>query len=793
MLIHYFKIALRNLGKQKGLTFINIFGLSLGIACFSLFVLYALNEFNYDGFHTNKENIYRAYRLMEQNPGEYNGSSYLPIPLGPAMKQDLPGIKDYVRFKGSWSGSYIRIDDKINNIPVEFADPNIFTVFTFPFKYGNPASALKDKHSVVLTEKTAEKLFATENPIGRTMEIKVDDKFETFQVTGVCKDLPSNSTLKFEILGNFEHFLSTPGGKAGENEWRRSGYQTYIQLESGSGLPQNVSALKKFYNKYYPKDNSSSYFGLLKMEAIHHDGQFGGDGNDPKNIFILIAISFGILLIACINFTTLAIGRSAGRAKEVGVRKVIGGTKKSLILQFMAEAILLSVLSSLAGLLLGNLLLPYFNELSGKNLNYSFQQFPEMKWFLLGLTVFVGLLAGSYPALVLSSFRPIEVLKRKLKLSGSNAFTKSLVTFQFALSIALIISTVIILQQLSFVRSMNPGFNKENLIVIEGEDVDPDKVYPVLRHKLLSDPAIKSVGASDIALGEGRGWSMSSFEHEKKQKEAYMYFVDQNYMNALGLKLIAGQSFDRDFSNDSNTIIINEAMMRDFGWNKQTAIGQILNDYAEDLKPVVIGVVKDFNFKSLHSKVEPQLFHHFKDHNYYKYFIRTEPGKTQEAIAAIEKAWKQIVPELPVKYSFLDEDLDRFYKSEARWASIIGWAGGISIFLACLGLLGLASLSAINRIKEIGVRKVLGASVVHITKLLSRDFVKLICIAILIASPIAWFFMNKWLQDFAYRINVAWWIFFLVGGISLVIAVITISFQSVKAASANPVKSLRTE
>jgi len=811
MLKHYLKIALRNFAKQKGLAFINVFGLSVGLACFTLFLLFAINEFNFDRFHKNAKKIYRVYLHMDAMRGdEAHGSSYLPIPLGPAMKQDFPEVENYVRLHDAWNGDFVRADNKVSRVKVSFADPQLFSVFSFKILYGDAIAPLKNPNNIVLTKDKALQLFGETNAVGKTVEIKEEDNFEPFMVTAVTENIPANSTIQFEMLGSFDYYTNTSGGKRGVDNWHRSGYQTYVQLRQGSKLNNESAQLKKFRSKYYPdeeaelkKDSlwtaSGSPFSyrLQPLRAMHTDIKVGGGGVEavnPKNIWILLAIAAGVLLIACINFTTLAIGRSAGRAKEVGVRKVIGSGKKQLIFQFLAEALLLSILSASLGILLGRLLLPYFNRLSGRELNFSFSQYPEMIWMLIGLVLLVGLMAGSYPALVLSGFKPIEVLKSKIRVGGSNIFTKSLVTVQFILSIGLIISTVIILQQLKFMQSKNPGFNKENIVMVDAEGTDTKKVYPLFKQALKEQPAIAGVAASELGLGEGTGWSRSGFEYNGKHKDVYEYFVDADYMKVMGMKLIAGRNFDPKVASDTMTsVIINEAMLNDFGWAVEKAVGQRLKGYSDNLTPIVIGVVKNFNFRPFSEKIEPQMFHQFHDYAPCKYFVRIRQGNPSKALDAMKKAWTSVVPDLPLKFDFLDESLNRFYKSESRWSNIVGWAGGISIFLACLGLFGLAALAAVNRTKEIGIRKVLGASLTGIVSLLSKDFLKLVIIALLVASPLSWYFMHNWLQDFAYRINIGWYIFIATGVAAVLIALITISFQAIKAAMANPAKSLRTE
>ena len=811
MIKHYLKIALRNLAKHKVLAFINVFGLSVGLACFTLFLLYAVNEFSFDRFHKNKENVYRVYLHIDPMNGEDESETcYLPIPLGPAMKQDFPEVENYVRFKDSWTGDFVRADNKVTRIKVSFTDPHFFSVFSFKVLYGNALNPLKNTNNIVLTKKIAQQLFGEVNAVGKTVEIKEEDNFEPFIVTAVTDNIPSNSTIEFEILGSFDYYTSTAGGKRGVDNWHRSGYQTYVQLRPGSKLANRSEQLKKFRSKYYPDEEaelrknkmwtangSPVTYGLQPLRAMHTDIMIGGGGVDsvnPKNIWILLAIAAGVLIIACINFTTLAIGRSAGRAKEVGVRKVIGSDKKHLIVQFLAEALLLSILSAGLGLLLAKLLLPYFDQLSGRELHFSFSQYPEMLWMLIGLVIVVGLLAGSYPALILSGFKPIEVLKSKIRVGGSNVFTKSLVTLQFIVSMGLIICTVIILQQLKFMQNKNPGFNKENIVMVDAEGTNTKKVYPLFKQALSAQSSIAGVAGSELGLGEGMGWSRSGFEYNGKHKDVYEYFVDGDYIDLMEMKLIAGRNFDPRIASDTMTsVIINEAMMNDFGWTIKNAIGQQLNGYADNLTPVVIGVVKNFNFLSLTEKIEPQMFHQFHDYAPYKYFVKIKPGDPSVSLNAIKKAWISVVPDLPLKYDFLDESLNHFYKSEAKWSNIVGWAGAISIFLACLGLFGLAALAAINRTKEIGIRKVLGASSTAIVGLLSKDFLKLVAIALLVSSPLAWYFMHNWLQDFAYRININWYVFVATGIVAVLIALLTISFQAIKAAIANPVKSLRTE
>ena len=812
MIKHYFKIALRNLGRQKILSFINISGLSIGLACFSLFLLYAVNEFSFDRFHSKADNIYRVYRWSDaMNGEEASGDVYMPSPLGPAMKADLPDVADYVRLQEGWGESFVKVDGKVLRKEVSYADPSIFSVFTFPLKYGTPHGALKELQNIVVTRSQAKELFGFDNVVGRSVEIKVGDEFVPFTVSAVAEDIPANSSIRFQILGSFLYWETSKYGKRGVNNWYRSAYITYVQLNNGSGLANDIQKLGAFRHKYYPdeekqlKDAGYKWegkqlpvrYGLQPLKAAHTDTKiFGGSVEqvNPKTIWILLSIAAGVLLIACINFTTLAIGRSARRAKEVGVRKVIGSERTHLIIQFLAEAVLLSLMSLMIGLLLVKFLLPFFNKLSGRELNFSFSLYPELSWMLAGLTVLVGLLAGSYPALILSGFKPIEVLKSKIRVSGANIFTKSLVTVQFALSIGLIICTMIILQQTKYMSDKYPGFNKENIVVVDASDTKTKEIYPLFKQSLIARADIAGIASAELGLGEGTGWSRSGFEYNGAHKDVFEYFVDHEYIPLMGMKILAGRNFDPKITDDTVTsVIVNEAMVKDMGWTMENAVGQQMKGYTETKTPVVIGVVQNFNFRPFKEEVKPQMFHQYSDYAPYKFFVKVQPGNPAPAIAAMQKTWTGVVADLPFKYSFLDENLDNFYKAERKWSNIIGWAGGISVFLACLGLFGLAALAAINRTKEIGIRKVLGASLPGIVTLLSKDFIKLVVIALVIAAPFAWYFMNKWLQDFAYRISIGWWVFIAAGVLAVIVAFVTIGVQAVKAGVANPVKSLRTE
>ncbi|HEX3385288.1 MAG TPA: ABC transporter permease [Mucilaginibacter sp.] len=818
MFRNYLKIAVRNLQKQRVFAFINVFGLSVGIACFGLLLLFIANEFSFDKFHQNAPNIYRVYAVWDasawgvkdQREIEYTEySSFKKQTLAEAMKQELPDVVNYVRMQLPWGQNLVRTGNKVLHAEIGFADQSFFSVFNFPLKYGNKATVLHDMHDIALTSSRAKELFGSDDVVGKTVEIQLGTTFYPFTISAVTEDVPSNSSIRFDILGSFSFTdIHNPDSFIIGSNWHPTVKQTYIQLKPGSKLPNDPAAMDRFLRTFTPP-SMFKQMGLtnlkkaelpvtLKLQPllhIHTDSWFNGysfvdyEVIDPKAIWILLAIAGGILLIACINFTTLAIGRSVGRSKEVGVRKVIGAGKRQIIFQFLAEALLLSIVSAILGLLIANVLLPWFNQLSGRDLHFSLTLYPQMILALLGLIFIVGLLAGSYPALVLSNFKPIEVLKSKIRVGGSNLFTKSLVTFQFALSIILIISTIIILQQIKYLVNKNPGFNKQNVVAIDASEMDPNKIFPSFKQAVLNHPGIIGVASAGAGLGAGQdlpGYSDLGLS-------AAVNIIDPDYIKVLGMHLIIGRNFEPVAANDTiKRVIINETLMRAFGWTAQNAVGQEIKHF-QGTTAHVIGVVQNFYYRPLSEGIKNQLFATTADKGYTHFYVRISSGNPVTALSAIKKAWNDAAPGIPIRYSFLDEDINNYYRSEQRWSGIVAWAGGISIFLASLGLLGLATLAAVNRTKEIGIRKVLGASVSGVVVLLSKDFIRLIVISFIIATPLAWYVMHKWLQGYATRIGISWWIFVLTGAGAILIAFISIGSQSIKAAVANPVNSLRSE
>jgi putative ABC transport system permease protein len=808
MIRHYVKIALRNLAQQKVLTGINIFGLSAGIACFSLFLLYAVHEFSYDRFHHNANRIYRMVEWWKYAGKEPEGSGSMYTPLAPAMKKDFPDVEYAVRLKGM--DCLVKAGNEAFKSSVTYADPSFFSVFTFPLLHGHSTTALQYPHNIVITRGKALQLFGATNVVGKTIDIKTDSAFEPFTISAVAQDVPGNSSIKFDILASFDHLANDPWVVRSSANWHMTiGMSTYVLLKPGSRLAQEPTRLNLFRKKYYPdeytaqalKEAGSDHqpkvsFGLQPLRDVHMNAAVEG-GMSKKNIWILISIAAGVLIIACINFTTLAIGRSAGRAKEVGVRKVMGSRRKQLVYQFLCESLLLTLFAAAIGIVLAYALLPLFNQLADTRLSFSLRRFPELGWMLAGLTLLVGLLAGSYPALVLSAFKPIEVLKSKVRVGGSNLFTQSLVTLQFVLSIGLIIATVIILQQVSYMHTKNIGFNKQNVVMIDTERTDAITWYPVFKQAVQAHPGIIQVTAAEIGLGSEEGQMGRMYKaFNGKESGVVEYPVDTNFLITMGMPLVAGRGFGESQGADTNNaVIVNEALVQSlFGTVPGEVIGkQIVSANEPQLTRTIIGVSRDFNFEDLTHKVRPQLFFWPSAFMHSRIFVRIAAGDPSNALQAMHNEWKKLAPNTPFEYSFVDEKFDNFYKAERRWSLIVGWAGGISVFLACLGLFGLAALAVVNRTKEIGIRKVLGASAIQIARLLTQHFVRLIVIALVIAAPIAWYFMNNWLQSYAYRIHIGWWVFAVAGIFAVFIAVATVSVQAIKAAVVNPVKSLRTE
>ncbi len=811
MIKNYLKIALRNLQRHPGYTFINVFGLAIGIAFCALLLLYVNDELTYDDFHEHGDRLYRAQRVSFDPDGSSSKDVYLPMPLGPALQADFPDVEAVVRFC-TFIEHFIRRGALTAEESVLYADPTLFNAFSFPLLRGNPDLALAAPHQAVLSERAAWRYFGEEDPMGQTLEVRLGDTFEAFTVTGVAKDPPSNSSVQFDILLPFVQLETASDwfrGAAGN--WQRSAFITYVLLEEGSTLAEDADRLLAFRQKYYPGEETELRssgeweaegppvtYALQELSGVHLDTTVPGGispASNPLYSYILLGIALVVLSIAFINFMTLTIGRSTSRAREVGVRKVVGAVRRQLMGQFWGETLLLSSFAGVAGLVLAAAFLPVFNTLTQKELAFDYAQNPVLLVFFTVLVLGSSLVAGAYPAVVLSGFRPVDILRNRFGLRSSGRLTGALVVVQFALSVFLIISTLIMLKQLEHLQSRDLGFDQEQVVVVHLNDVAPERVYSLMKEELEPRTDIEDIAAASLALGEGAGWMSSGFDYNGQYKQIYEYRITPNYLGMMEIDLVAGRNFDEDLASDTlRSAIVNEALVRDFGW--EDPIGQVLNGYSLDpeTNPVIIGVVEDYNFRSLHEEVAPMMLMAGSTTGPVRtLLVKTNTAQPLQTLEAIRASWESIAPDVPFQYNFMEEDIERFYAEEERWSQMIGYASLFAIVIACMGLLGLTALMVVRRTKEVGIRKVLGASVSSIVGLLSLDFLKLVGVSVLIAAPAAFFTMQQWLQEFAYRVDLGPGVFLLAGVLAAAVAFLTISYYAIKAAIANPVRALRAE
>ncbi|HET6567955.1 MAG TPA: FtsX-like permease family protein, partial [Rhodothermales bacterium] len=707
----------------------------------------------------------------------------------------LQNEKHYTRARGA-STEAIEED-------VLFADPALLEVFTFPLRQGNPTTALAAPDNVVLTEAAARKYFGDADPVGKILQIRLDQTFEDFVVTGVAADVPGNSTIQFGVILPFERLLMYNGAfRDNAESWHFYSPETYVELTQGKAAGQIEASLPAFHRKYHEDviahlreegrfdSTIVQTYDLKPIRDVHLTSY-----SSPLYSYILSGIALAVLLIACINFMTLSIGRSARRAKEVGVRKVVGAQRKQIMAQFWGEAFLLSGIALVAGLVLALLFLPVFNTLTGKSLGFGTAGGWTMGAALLGLVALTGLIAGSYPALVLSGFQPIATLTNRLRFGKSSGFTKSLVVLQFAFTVFLVTSTLIMTRQLAYTRSLELGFDKEQVVVIPTSGLDAGRIAERFRTELRRQPSVVGVTASGNTLGRTGTMGIGMTTHDGKHHTISVFRVDTNYLDFLGLDLIAGRNFNPNLAGDSTrSVIINEAMARDFGWTDP--VGHFFSELHEDEPahaPVIIGVVKDYHFQSLYKEVGSVMLTLDPDWKYENLLVRIRPDNIPSTLALLKKTWHNAAPDLPFTYQFLDDQMQVQYQNDQRWSRIIQYATLFAVLIACLGLLGLAALTVTRRTKEIGIRKVLGASVSHVVVLISREFAFLVAVGVVLAVPAVYFAMRHWLENFAYRIELGPGIFLIAGILALIVALATVSYQAIRAALADPVESLRYE
>lgn len=813
MLKNYLKIALRGFRKHKIYSFINIFGLAIGITCCILILLYVQDELNFDRFHRNAGRIYRVVETRATPEGERSVAYTMPL-LGQTLASDFPEVEAFARLFQGWRITIKQGENRHIVRDYYFTDANFLKIFDFELLQGEPETAFSEPNSIVLTETAARQLFGDENPLGRTVNVDAEDFPEfgeaLFRITGVLRDIPHNSHLDFRLLMSASTLDRFTEGWIPEwlQSWDSGSFVTYLLLKQGSDLSALEAQFPAFSRKYRGEEAwKERRFRLQPLADIHfYSNGIGAEENHNEGelayVYILALIAFLIALIACINYMNLATARSLNRAKEVGLRKVVGAMKRQLTGQFLSESILTALIALFIAFVLAELFLPQFNRLTGKNLALDFTANIALFLGMITISLLIGFISGSYPSLYLSGFPAVAVLKgARSGSAGAARLRRILVVTQFTLSINLIVATLVVFQQLEYMRNKPLGFNKEQLAVIDINHDDVQSNFLTIKNELLRHPAVRSVTVSSRVPGDWKSFRRIEAQRENAAETELqtMFFngIDEDFLATYEIELVQGRNFDRKLASDSTALLLNETAARTLF--NDSPIGKIIRVSDRNFAGQVVGVVRDFHFHSLHRKIEPLLMGFMPEggrhalHGIDYFTLRLHAANIEEALAHVTRVHEQFDAINPIELDFLEGWLDKKYDEDARAGSIFGIAAALAILIACVGLFGLSAFMAEQRTKEIGVRKVLGASVASIAGLLSKDFVKLVLAANLLAWPIAWFAMDRWLQDFAYRIHIGWWVFALAGGMALLIALITVSALAIKAALANPVKALRYE
>jgi putative ABC transport system permease protein len=804
MIQNYFKIAWRNLIKNKAFSFINILGLSIGISVCFIIMLFVQDELSYDTFNKNAGRIVRIYFKASMNGGKISEAGVMP-PVAKALKTEYPEVEDVTRLRRDGRPKIEYQHTIFKEAEAAFVDPNFFSVFSFPFLKGDPKTALAQPNTLVITEEIAQRYFGNEEPIGKTLTYNNSGQFK---VTGVIKKMPSNGHFHFDLLGSLETI-----DFAKKDTWMEGNFFTYAVMKKGTDYKKLEAKLPGMVEKYmgpqimqdmgmslsqFRTKGNDLGFALQPLTAIHLHPETTTElepAGNVKYVYIFGAIAIFMLLVASINFINLSTAGASKRAKEVGVRKVMGSGKWDLISQFLFESLLLTAIALLIGGLMVQLALPVFNDLSGKNLQFGFDMRPVAGLIAFGLTV--GLLAGIYPAFFLSSFKPIATLKGRLSTSTKSlGLRSSLVVFQFFISVSLITGTIVVYQQMKFIQNIKLGYNKEQLLVIPNSWA-LGKNEKNFKDQLRTDTRVENVTVSGYKPAGPTNNNNAMAYPEGKDKQvmtALEYKIDEQYIPTLDIKMAAGRNFSpAAYGTDSSAMIINEAAAKVFGFGNN-AIGKIIvrenSDRGRDYRYTVIGIVKDFHFRSLHDAITP-LFMVLNPES--GIIVKVKTKNIAGLLTTMKQQWASYNVEEPFSYAFMDDLYNKTYAAEQKTGTILNIFAVLTVFVACMGLFGLATYTAEQRSKEIGIRKVLGASVAQVTQMLSKEFIKLVLIGCVIAFPLSWWAMHKWLQDFAYKIDISWWVFVLAGFTALLIALLTVSFKAIKAALANPVKSLRAE
>ncbi len=783
MFKNYFKTALRNLTRNKVYSFINIAGLSLGLACSMLIILYVKDEVSYDRFHNDVNRIYRiTSRSFDVKENKINWNSNTGYLQGPRFTANVPGIRSFVRIGSQrWD---IKKGTDITSHELLFVDSNFFSMFHFPLIEGNPKTCLRDLHAVVLSEEEAKKQFGTSQAVGKTLMIKSEETFIPYTVTAVTKKCPQNSSIKFDILVPIEE--SVKDAQDGEN-WFNFFLNTFVILSPNADTKTVEANMKKFYDqdtkeaikslttKYGPEAVGwKASYQLQPLLDMHLNKDLAArnglsDASNPMYSYILSGIAIFILLIASINFVNLTIARSVKRAKEIGIRKVVGGERKQLIIQFLGESILICLFAFLLAVMIVQLILPVFNDLSNKALALSYLFDIRLVAGYVLLFLFTAFLAGFYPAMVLSGFNPVQTLYSRFTLGGKNYLQKGLVVLQFSLASFLIIATLTIYAQFNYLTTEKLGYDDSNLVGVEKEHLTRDEAA-LFKAELLKNPNI-----TDVTFKNGGNWgTVAKVQNDSTIQFAYET-VDESYLRLLKIPMVQGRNFSKDFPGDSShSILVNESFAKKAGW--KNPVGQLVNFWYNNVKYTVVGVVKDYHFESLNQKIGPQLFTMNPGNQYGISFIKIKPRTETASLKHIEQIFKRLFPASPFSYVFKSEENFKNYQAEQKWKQIMLFSAVLTIFISCIGLFGLSVLSAERRTKEMGIRKVLGASVNQVVTVLSRDFVKLVILALVIAIPLAWYAANQWLQNYPYRTGLSWEIFALAGALVIFIALATVSF-----------------
>lgn len=811
MIKNYLRSAWRNIARHKFISFINISGLTIGITCCLLILLYIINELSYDKFNTNADRTYRVTRIFYSKDGSENlHLSSIAPPFGPLLKVAFPDIEKVTRVLPNGTTVFRYKDKLFNEQNGFFADENFFNVFSVNITEGDKKTALNDPYTVIITPEIARKYFGNEDPINKT--VILDNTKHEFKVTGVFEPFPSNSHMHPNMLMSFNTLKDSIiyGEKQLETNYGNNSFYTYLLLPKNYNSKMISGQLNNFLDKYVhmpgmPPNVKTSQATKLTMQKLtdihlksHLDDEIEPEGSITR-VYIFSIIAVFILLIACINYMNLSTARSTLRAKEIGVRKVIGAQRKEIIRQFLGESVLVTWLALILAMVLTWLLLPYINSLAHLNLAFSSLFRWDILIGILCLPFFIGLLSGIYPAIFMSSFKPVQVLKGVLKVgSGGISFRKVLVVVQFSISIILIVATTVVFQQLSYIENKSLGFNKDHILVTAYSGT-LTKQFESFKQELLKNPAIKSVGRSSRIpsgrlLDDQGAQVIEGGKSVPTNIELKYITTDFGFMGTYGMKLAAGRNFSKDYITDTASYVINETAVQQLGWKTaQNAIGKDMT-YG-NTKGKVIGVVHDFHFESLHQAIIPMIFLlPPPSSSYYNNIsIKVNGNNVQSAINTMRDTWHQYVPTVPFDYTFLDDRFHKLYDAEQQESKLFTIFSCLAIFIACLGLFGLSAFTISQRVKEIGVRKVLGASVPQIVVELSKDFMTLVIIAALLALPLAGWLMHNWLKNFASRIDLSVWVFLGAGIMAFIIAFVTISMQTVKAANVNPVKSLRSE